>query len=213
MDIVFDVNKQLIQRTDSEIPVANSENYLFAKFSFSEEWQGTKTAIFNNGTAYSVILENDSCLVPWEVITANGFSVSVFCGNRITANTAYVMVIPSGYVEGETPVPPSPTVYNQLMEAVNNKQDKLVSGENIKKINNESLLGSGNIDIPGGGTSDYSDLTNKPKINGFELIGNKTSGQLGLQSETVVTGADGNDYTVSFGMDNGAPSVICKLKQ
>lgn len=36
---------------------------------------------------------------------------------------------------------------------VANKQDTLVSGTNIKTINNESLLGSGNIDIQGGGTT------------------------------------------------------------
>lgn len=33
----------------------------------------------------------------------------------------------------------------------------------------------------GGGTSDYPDLTNKPKINNVELNGNKTSSDLGLQ--------------------------------
>ena len=33
----------------------------------------------------------------------------------------------------------------------------------------------------GGGTSDYTDLTNKPKINNVELNGNKTSSDLGLQ--------------------------------
>ena len=33
----------------------------------------------------------------------------------------------------------------------------------------------------GGGTSDYTDLTNKPKINNIELNGNKTSSDLGLQ--------------------------------
>lgn len=35
--------------------------------------------------------------------------------------------------------------------AISGKQDTLVSGTNIKTINNESLLGSGNIDIQGGG--------------------------------------------------------------
>ena len=44
------------------------------------------------------------------------------------------------------------------------KQDVLVSGENIKTINNQSLLGSGNIDIQGGGGSytagDNIDITN-----------------------------------------------------
>jgi len=33
----------------------------------------------------------------------------------------------------------------------------------------------------GGGTGDYTDLTNKPSINGVTLEGNKTSAQLGLQ--------------------------------
>lgn len=37
-------------------------------------------------------------------------------------------------------------------EEVNSKQDTLISGENIKTINNQSLLGSGNIDIQGGGS-------------------------------------------------------------
>ena len=32
-------------------------------------------------------------------------------------------------------------------------QETLVSGTNIKTINNQSLLGSGNIDIQGGGSS------------------------------------------------------------
>lgn len=34
----------------------------------------------------------------------------------------------------------------------------------------------------GGGTSDYTQLTNKPQINGYVLSGNQTSSQLGLQS-------------------------------
>lgn len=37
----------------------------------------------------------------------------------------------------------------------------------------------------GGGTDDYLDLTNKPKINSTTLSGNKTSSQLGLQDELV----------------------------
>ena len=40
-----------------------------------------------------------------------------------------------------------------------NKQDTLVSGTNIKTINNESLLGSGNIDVSGGGGAIIDDNT------------------------------------------------------
>ena len=59
------------------------------------------------------------------------------------------------------------------------KQDTLVSGTNIKTINNESVLGSGNITISSG-TSDYSDLSNKPSVNGVTLSGNKTTSDLGI---------------------------------
>ena len=38
-----------------------------------------------------------------------------------------------------------------LETKLGNKQDTLVSGTNIKTINNQSLLGSGNITIQGGG--------------------------------------------------------------
>lgn len=40
-----------------------------------------------------------------------------------------------------------------LLDSVGNKQDNLVSGTNIKTINGESILGSGNIVISGGGSS------------------------------------------------------------
>ena len=47
-----------------------------------------------------------------------------------------------------------------LVELHSTKQDILVSGTNIKTINNQSLLGSGNIEIQGGSSSDYSAGTN-----------------------------------------------------
>ena len=64
----------------------------------------------------------------------------------------------------------------------NTKQDKLVSGSNIKTVNNQSLLGSGNITIESGAGS-YVDLTNKPKINNVELVGNKSLNELGIQPQ------------------------------
>lgn len=53
---------------------------------------------------------------------------------------------------------------NAITAATSTKQDTLVSGTNIKTINNESILGSGNINIQGGGSSytagDGIDITN-----------------------------------------------------
>lgn len=153
MLLTFIIHKQLICRTDKETPVANSENFLYAQFTFSEEWTGTKTAIFNNGTPYSIQLDADNkCLVPWEVITSPGFSVSAFCGERVTANNAYVNVLASGYVEGQTPQPPSKTVYDQILDEMDSK----LEATNIKGGNNVTLDKDGNditINAEGGGAS------------------------------------------------------------
>ena len=59
-----------------------------------------------------------------------------------TSNTAFTN--DAGYVN-------SGQAQTQIDNAVSGKQDTLVSGENIKTINNQSLLGSGNIEIQGGG--------------------------------------------------------------
>ena len=41
----------------------------------------------------------------------------------------------------------------------------------------------------GGGTDDYTDLSNKPKVNNVTLSGNKTSAQLGLVGDVQFNGA------------------------
>lgn len=51
--------------------------------------------------------------------------------------------------------------------ALNQKQDTLVSGQNIKTINNQSIVGSGNITIEGGGT----EILYLWKLNGTTTYG------------------------------------------
>ena len=51
---------------------------------------------------------------------------------------------------------------------LSSKQDRLVSGTNIKTINNQSLLGAGNINITGGNTetdTSMSDTSTNPVQN------------------------------------------------
>lgn len=61
-----------------------------------------------------------------------------------------------------------------------------------------------------GGTSDYTQLTNKPQINGVTLSGNKTSADLGLQPaltfDTVPT--DGSTNPVE---SNGVYDALARL--
>ena len=71
-----------------------------------------------------------------------------------------------------------------------NKQDTLESGTNIKTINNESLLGSGNITIQGGGGTP-TDV----KINGTSITSNneadiKTEGTYNASTNKIATMSD-----------------------
>ena len=52
-----------------------------------------------------------------------------------------------------------------VKSVTNDKQDKLVSGTNIKTVNGNSLLGSGNITISGGSTPDFQILEFEVPIN------------------------------------------------
>ena len=62
-------------------------------------------------------------------------------------------------------------------------------------INNGANLIGSFIQGGGGGTSDYNDLDNKPKINNVTLSGNKTSHDLGLMPETTLAAvATSGDY-------------------
>ena len=67
----------------------------------------------------------------------------------------------------------------------NTKQDTLISGTNIKTINNQSLLGSGNITIQGGGGS-----------GGVVMVGSFEIDNNGHLIATIPDGAS-NPYTIN----------------
>ena len=123
--LTFKVDGQYITRTDHEKPVAKCRHLYRAEFEFtSDEWTGTKTALFANGNkAISQILdEKNTCEVPWEFFDTDTGTiglVSVFCGDLTTANSASVYIAKSGYVESDASVPPTPDVYQQLIETAN----------------------------------------------------------------------------------------------
>ena len=52
------------------------------------------------------------------------------------------------------------------IEQLNEKQNVLISGTNIKTINGNSILGSGDITITGGGDIDLSNYYNKTEVDG-----------------------------------------------
>lgn len=59
-------------------------------------------------------------------------------------------------------------LWSKITTKLGQKQDTLVSGTNIKTINNQSILGSGNISISGGGGGSATDV----QINGTSITSN-----------------------------------------
>lgn len=122
-NLQFDVDGQFVKRTDNNLPVAKCKNLFKAKFNFiGDEWTGTKTALFAQGEySKSVVLDdNDECVIPWEFFDTDENmtigKVSVSCGDLVTTNCATVKITKSGYQESDASVPPSPDVYQQLIE-------------------------------------------------------------------------------------------------
>lgn len=82
----------------------------------------------------------------------------------------------------------------QLTTELSKKQDTLISGTNIKTLNNESLLGEGNIDITsaqwGNITGDLNDQTDLKEAleKKLDKTGGTITGNLAIQGDLTVTG-------------------------
>ena len=133
----FSVKNQIITRTNEFRVVARSRNYLYAQFDFAtNEWQGVKTALFYHAKLDkpkpAILDDNNVCQVPWEWLDLDETTfgtVSIFCGDLVTANVALVEILKSGYAEGGEIKPPTPDVYAQLTALIQQQIDSLNSAE------------------------------------------------------------------------------------
>lgn len=132
----------------------------------------------------------------------------MFITNELPAKITGATMYQDGLAMGATVSGGDFVLFQKLM----NKQDKLVSGTNIKTINNQSLLGSGNITIEGGsGGGGIETLTGSTRLSnlaqGVYLIAPSTViyyyGATGTSSFTLSSGgvlsiSDGNDSYKGF---------------
>ena len=144
----------------------NSTTHLSGDFAAVKKAIANKTPFelyYVNILGYGDIAAPEVCFVSGEKIQATFHFESTTANHTVVQTT----ITPTG-VSVDT--------------SYHSYQKQLVSGTNIKTINGESILGEGNLEISGGGgTTDYTQLTNKPQINSVELSGNKSLSDLGIQ--------------------------------
>lgn len=123
-------------------------------------------------------------------------------GKKIYANGIEMDIPDKTTVEGEI---------TALQTIVDSKQDTLVSGVNIKTINNQSILGSGNITIGGGGGGDGTVVQNPLTSSGNYpiLLKNSTSttqeqAQVNFNSNVTVNPGTGLVKCTKIGFGNSA---------
>ena len=121
--------KVINQRLYLEPPetAEGTREYLRAEFDFSEEWDGmTKTAFFRgaDGENHPKLLEDDTCTVPTEALAAPGrvgVSVSGTLGETVITTDIKSFSLPAT-LSGGTPSDPEPTVWQQILDKVNETQ-------------------------------------------------------------------------------------------
>ena len=162
MKIIVKPHDIEIQKTEK----VNENEYKITKceFEFSEEYTDdlVKVALFTNSAGtYKQIIFNNECDIPPEILKVQEASIlGVYAYKeeneelvlRYSPEPIKFYISKGSYIENaENSEPITPTDKEQIEQAIANlevdKQDKLISGENIKTINGESLLGEGDIEI------------------------------------------------------------------
>ena len=158
--IELQVTEREIKTSKKVDLIRGSKNYFKCKISFDDFWKDfEKTVVFKRtygSTPFAVRVKDmiSEVIIPSEVLQESGtIKIGVFgIKGDATLPTLWsedFKVLQGSDTSGEIPEP-SPTIYEELLKEISNKQDVLISGENIKTINGESILGEGDIKVQGG---------------------------------------------------------------
>lgn len=152
------------------------------QINFDEFWQDyEKWVVFKrNGYEPIKVMVNsltNEIEIPHTILAESGeFQVGVFGTTETkTLPTLYSDYIKIRYGTDTNATTPPKYTPNEIDQLRNSKQDKLTAGDGINIEGNVISATSS------GGTTDYEQLENLPKINGVELLGDKSTSELGIE--------------------------------
>ena len=215
--------------TQSEVVVDGASVDMYAQSNFEEEGSAieTHTDIWGNSDGIAMTYEKNiddaeaaHCyfnvnegLISMEV-TANEETTNVdVTSTGVTINGENVATEP--YVDAALSGKADTSAVTAVQQSLSGKQDTLVSGTNIKTINNESILGSGNITISGGGgqslvyyTEDTSNESATIMVQNDDGLGNRSEnrvfvdgGDIIIESYNETDDGEGNTGTTDTQVD------------
>lgn len=114
---------QTLQVTSIPKLASGGENEIKVEVSFDEKWDGLgKTAIFyrTEKQVYHVVMTNDACIIPREVLVEPGhlyFGIIGIDGASVRTSEVVVLEVAQGSITGLNPLVPLPDVYKQVVSA------------------------------------------------------------------------------------------------
>ena len=128
--------------TGSGKPVSDSQGRLKARFHFLDTvWNSLiKTAFFiaEGEKAYSMLIEENECDIPAEVLQGDGFSLSVYGveagqSNYLWTDVCHVGLAQSGSTVAQLPSEPTVDIYTQILAAVEAAQNAAEQAESVSQ--------------------------------------------------------------------------------
>lgn len=191
----FTVENQSLSKKNDFFNVEGTVGYLYAKFDFlTDDWNGTvKKAIFKNKLvgAKGVLLNDDKCEVPPEVLTKNGLievSVAGTSGEdyKITTNSEMFLL---NKTLSETDVDDfTPDMFQQIIGLIAGKADNMdISGNKLILKSGETVIAT--VDIPAASDEAIENSVNSYlQDNPIEIVTDKTLTEENVPADAKVTG-------------------------
>lgn len=199
--------------TNREVKILGEEEFVRGtvgancKITLDEFWSGyANTVVFKRDgrKPINIIIDSldNTIEIPHEILAESGeFKIGVFgLKPDEVLPTLWSENIKIRYgtdTHGTTPTDYTPSEIEQLKVS---KQDKLTAGNGIVIKDNVISATSGG---GSGVTTDYEQLENLPKINGVELLGNKSASDLGIEMPTKLGDLENDKgYIDNTALDN-----------